>query len=101
MPITMQQRTQQFVELQKQELSLQDRKGRDYGEEENGLKNLERRGVPGVFMRMGDKMSRLESLLAPGRIAQVSDESVEDTLLDLAVYSKLLIILIRSQKGGL
>lgn len=98
MPITMQQRTQQFVDLQHLELELQNRKGQDYGEESNGLKNLERRGVPGVFMRMGDKMSRLESLLTPGRVALVNDETVEDTLLDLAIYSKLLIILIRSQK---
>lgn len=104
MPLSMQERTKQFIELQKIELDLQDKKGQDYGEDQNGLKNLERRGVQGVLMRMGDKMSRLESLLAPDRIAQVSDESVDDTCLDLSNYCKLLIILRRqiakdAQKG--
>lgn len=98
MSITMQERTRQFLELQAQELELQERKGRDYGEEENGLKNLERRGVEGVRQRMEDKMARLESLLKPGRVVQVSDESVEDTLMDISNYANLLIILIRSQK---
>lgn len=76
-------------------VTLQEAKGRDYGEEQDGLKNLRRRGVEGVVARMGDKMSRIEVLTKPGRENNVKDESVEDTLIDLANYCLLLIILRR------
>src|SRR6185437_9941473 len=56
---------------------IQDKKGRDYGEDVDGLRNLRRRGQYGVIARMGDKLSRLESLCKPGREAAVTDESVE------------------------
>lgn len=44
----------------------------------------------GFLTRMTDKMSRLASLVAQGNAAQVKDESVKDTLLDLANYCVLL-----------
>ena len=46
---------------------------------------------------MGDKLSRLEVLVQPGRQAAVSDESLDDTCIDLANYALLLIILRRSE----
>lgn len=96
--LTMQERNEQFKELIQRMFDVQDRKGRDYGEETNGLKNLERRGVSGVVARMGDKMSRLEALTQPGRVIAVVEETLEDTLIDLANYCLLLIILIRHGK---
>jgi hypothetical protein len=91
--ISMTERTVRFDELLRQMREIQEKKGRDYGEEEDGLKNLRRRGQQGVIMRMGDKLSRLETLTKPGRTALVEDESVEDTCLDLANYCLLFIIL--------
>lgn len=44
----------------------------------------------GFLVRMTDKMSRVATLLQPGAAAKVKDESVKDTLLDLANYSLLL-----------
>jgi hypothetical protein len=44
----------------------------------------------GFLTRMVDKVSRLTSLTAPGAVAKVTDESVEDTLMDLANYCILL-----------
>jgi hypothetical protein len=91
--LTMTERTEQFIELTQKMVELQSKKGLDYGEDGDGLRNLRRRGPVGVVDRMGDKLSRLESLIQPGRVAAVSDESIDDTLLDLANYSLLLIIL--------
>src|SRR6185312_7304278 len=82
-----------------QMFEIQDKKGRDYGEETDGLKNLRRRGVYGVIARMGDKLTRMETLTQPGREAKVQDESVEDTALDFANYCLLLIILVEDGKG--
>ncbi len=91
--LTLTERNQKFEALTKRMFEIQDAKGRDYGEENDGLRNLRRRGVDGVVARMGDKMSRIEILAQPGREAAVKDESLDDTLLDLANYCLLLIIL--------
>jgi hypothetical protein len=91
--LTMAERNIKFKALQEQMYQIQDSKGRDYGEETDGLRNLRRRGVHGVVARMGDKISRIEILTQPDREAAVKNESVDDTLLDLANYCLLLIIL--------
>lgn len=44
----------------------------------------------GFLTRMTDKLCRIASLARPGVEAQVKDEAIEDTLLDLANYSLLL-----------
>lgn len=51
----------------------------------------------GFLTRMTDKIARINSLLQNG-VAQVKDESIEDTLLDLANYSLLLIGYLKSKK---
>ena len=64
---------------------------------------VERMGIcsteQGFLTRMMDKMARI-STLSTGTQAQVRDESVEDTLLDLANYSILLLGYIKSRKAG-
>lgn len=50
----------------------------------------------GFLTRMTDKLSRLASLLTTGKQA-VADESVTDTLQDLAAYSILLAAYLRSK----
>jgi anti-sigma28 factor (negative regulator of flagellin synthesis) len=51
----------------------------------------------GFLVRMGDKMARIKSFVQKGTL-QVKDESVQDTLLDLANYCILLAAYIKSQK---
>jgi len=51
----------------------------------------------GFFTRMTDKFSRLASFIKKGTLL-VKDESVEDTLLDLANYCILLAGYLRSQR---
>lgn len=51
----------------------------------------------GFLTRMSDKMSRIASFCAKGEL-KVKDESVEDTLIDLANYSILMLGYIKEKK---
>ncbi len=65
------------------------------------FKGVEQQGITdtyrGLLVRMSDKMSRLASFAQRG-IYSVKDESVEDTLLDLANYCILTAGYLRSSK---
>jgi hypothetical protein len=52
----------------------------------------------GIMVRIGDKYSRICNLLGKDEI-KVKDESVQDTLLDLANYCIIAAILISSEKS--
>lgn len=52
----------------------------------------------GFLTRMMDKMMRISSFVKKGEL-QVKDESVQDTLADLANYSALLAAFIESKKA--
>jgi anti-sigma28 factor (negative regulator of flagellin synthesis) len=96
----------EWVELHKEltdkmrEITI--RKNADYatsGDAFSNFKLVQQFGVAsaeqGFFTRMTDKMSRIASFIEKGEL-QVKDESVEDTLLDLANYSLLLIGYLRN-----
>lgn len=61
------------------------RKNRDYGD--SFAKQFAKYGVLSGLIRMDDKMRRLENLVSGAE--QNVDESMEDTLLDLAGYAIL------------
>jgi hypothetical protein len=88
-----------FYELLDKIGDLHARKNSNYAEDTDPLSNLKgckRLNVTpfmGVMIRLQDKWSRLEQL-AKGKPDLVG-ESVEDTLMDNAVYSLLAIILLR------
>lgn len=92
-----------FYKLLEQMAELHSRKNHDYCGTKEPLKNLKaslRIGVKpfvGVALRLQDKWSRLESFLNFGDFL-VKDENVEDTLIDIAIYSLLAIILLRDEK---
>ena len=96
-----------FYELLEQMADLHSRKNHDYSGTEEPLKNLKssiRLGIDpvlAVLVRLQDKWSRLEEFAKKG-VLEVKDESIEDTLMDNAVYSLLAIVLRREQKieGG-
>jgi hypothetical protein len=52
----------------------------------------------GFFTRMSDKFSRIGSFITKG-VLQVKDETVEDTLIDLANYCLLFAGYLKSQRG--
>ena len=66
-----------------------ERKNKDYGDS-FGV-SVEKYGLISALTRISDKFNRLESLILKGD-QQVNDESLKDTLLDLANYSLMTII---------
>ena len=83
---------------------LHDAKNHDYATAENPYKNLEgvsRIGVEpwrGIVIRLMDKFSRVEEFCVKEELA-VKQESIEDTVMDIAIYSVLAIILRRKSKN--
>jgi len=77
---------------------LHDMKNSDYAEDVDPLSNFrlcEKFGIPawkGCLVRMSDKMSRLFQL-AKKEEASVKEETVVDTLKDLATYSLICVLL--------
>ncbi len=51
--------------------------------------------VIGIMVRLGDKWSRLKSLIKQGGVGQVKDESIIDTLMDTANYSILMAVMFK------
>jgi len=93
-----------FYALLAEMAELHDRKNHDYAGGVDPLANFKasaRMGIDpalAVLIRMMDKWSRLEAFVRQGNFA-VKDESVEDTLMDNAVYSLIDIVLRREQKA--
>lgn len=74
------------------------RKNHDYGDSFH-LSFVEE-GMAMPRIRLGDKLNRFKSLTMKGD-AKVNDESIEDTLLDLANYAIMTVMeLRRSQADG-
>ena len=64
------------------------KKNHDYGDDNIGVL-----GVKGIFVRMHDKIARLKTLVWLREDIKVTDESANDTFMDLANYSIIAIIL--------
>ena len=74
-------------------------KNADYGSSHNLAPAL--LGIPahvGILVRMTDKLARA-CKLAQGQAAQVQDEALTDTLLDLANYAVLAILALEAPQG--
>ena len=70
--------------------NLYERKNKDYGDSFG--KSFNEYGMTMSRIRLEDKLNRLKALTKPGAIQQVRDESIRDTLLDLANYSIMTVI---------
>lgn len=57
-------------------------------------------GLKYVFGRIAEKHDRLENLIYGNHTNQVTDESIEDTLLDMANYAILAAVSIQEHKSG-
>lgn len=64
---------------------IYDKKNQDYGD--SFSKSYEEYGMTMPCIRLEDKLNRLKSLTVKNKNQKVSDESVADTLLDLANYA--------------
>ena len=80
--------------------ALHNKKSADYGQGQDPLANVRASkefGVPtwvGVAIRMNDKMIRLKSMAKNGALA---NEPLEDSLIDLACYAVLALVLYREE----
>jgi hypothetical protein len=83
---------ERFHDIVKEMIELHDRKNHDYAGGEylsNFLMCEKHMGVPawiGCIIRLSDKMARIMNLAKTDEIS-VGDETITDTLMDLAVYA--------------
>lgn len=74
------------------------KKNEDYGD--SFAKSYEEYGMAMSCIRLEDKLNRLKSLTLKDKKAKVNDESIEDTLKDLANYAVMTIIELRGEDHG-
>lgn len=85
-----------FHELLTEAGAMHDRKQKDYGRGDDPFANVrstEEWGVPGwqgALIRANDKMARLQNLARNGRL---ENESATDSMMDLAVYALIALVL--------
>lgn len=90
-----------YYKILEEMADLHERKARDYGTGEDPLANIrasEEFGVPawlGAVLRGNDKMKRLKAYAINGTLA---NEGVEDSLMDLAAYAMIALVLFRETK---
>lgn len=72
-------------------------KNADYGDSFG--ESIKTFGLVAGVVRIGDKYHRLESLLRKGK-AQVKDETIKDTLIDMANYCVMLAMEMEGEDGG-
>lgn len=93
--------SERFHEILKRVASTHDSKQADYGTDKDPFANVraaEDFGIPawhGAAIRMNDKMRRVQTYIKRGHL---NHDSVEDDLLDLAVYA--IIALVLKEEGG-
>ena len=91
---------------------LSEKKGKGYNLLNDSMANLKRAGWPGIVIRLGDKISRLESYVQQYNFLKMKefikdeykeenidleDEKLEDTIKDVIIYGFLLLILFRME----
>jgi len=80
--------------LQKERLDLGLRKSRDYS---GKIDNIGLTGIEGISIRIFDKACRLLNLAKNPKKRLVKDETLIDTLKDLANYADYGVLLLRNQ----
>ena len=92
-----------FHELLKQAGEMHDRKQADYGRGDDPFANVRGseewgvKGWVGAMIRAQDKVRRLQAHATRGSLV---NESVEDSLLDLAVYALIALVLYEQETSG-
>ena len=88
--------TDDFLRITNQMHDTYIKKNHDYGNSFD--KSMDEFGITASVVRMSDKMERLKSLTK--KKTQVKDESVKDTLLDLANYAIMTVMHLNKEKDG-
>jgi hypothetical protein len=85
-----------FEDIHRRCLDLGARKCKDYGRAGDGIAMA---GVRGIIVRNLDKQLRCLSLTEPGYEAQVTDESLKDTLMDQINYCTYAVAMLEGTWG--
>lgn len=85
-------------QLCKEMHELYERKNADYGD---SFAQLRKRYPNFVCMRLFDKLNRLDTVIQPEYALKVSDETLEDTLMDIANYAIMELTERRAARDGL
>ena len=85
-----------FKSITERMLETYKKKNADYGSSFD--KSMDEFGIIAAVVRMSDKMERLKSLVK--KEAKVKDESIEDTLLDLANYCIMTVMHLKINEDG-
>ena len=82
-------KVQRHAEICKEINNLYERKNHDYGDSFHQTFVEEGMAMPRI--RLGDKLARFKSLTKSG-VQEVKDESIRDTLIDLANYAIMTVL---------
>lgn len=82
-----------FSDITKDMIELYERKNKDYGNSFD--KTLNEFGIVAGLIRLNDKMNRVKSIY--NKDVSVKDESLEDTLIDLANYAVMTLMWINNK----
>lgn len=82
-----------FSDVTKDMVELYERKNKDYGNSFD--KTLNEFGIVAGLIRLNDKMNRVKSIY--NKDVSVKDESLEDTLIDLANYAVMTLMWINNK----
>ena len=93
----MSEQSKRFYEILETIKNLHDAKKHDYGNADifANFRLSELAGIPawqGSVVRMGDKYSRISNFIKKGDF-KFKEESIKDTLMDMAIYSLITIVL--------
>lgn len=83
-----------FKDILNKMYEIYERKNSDYGN--SFTKSYEEFGLVSPVIRLSDKVERLKTLCT--KEAQVKDESIIDTLIDIAVYAVLTVLEIKKRE---
>ena len=98
-PYTRDDYLEDFKAVTNEMLELTTIKNHDYGGHTDPFANFREFGQFGILVRLSDKWKRIKTALWEKREFAVVEETVEDTIKDLAVYAIILLIW-RRRKGG-
>ena len=77
--------------------ALYERKNRDYGDSFH--KSWEDYGIIMAAIRIGDKYNRLKNLIAGKNVPNIAEETVRDTLMDMANYAIMTLMELDREEG--
>lgn len=85
-----------FEDITNKMIRIFKKKNHDYGN--SFEQSLNEEGLAASRIRMGDKWNRFKTLSKPKTEAKVNDESLRDTLIDLANYAIMTVIWLDKQQ---